>query len=240
VNKQNYLSELTSQLKVNNIEDIEEIIAEYEEHFKRKMADGYSEEEIATKLGKPKEIALQFAQTESGKVNNKKRTSKLVVGTGLFFTDLFVIPFTVLMYAWLAVLGATSIASAVCGICLIIRPLLPANFLFIPTLPFIGGVLWGVTFIAFGVLAALATVYCGKLTVQMWKKYRRWHKNVFSGWKYPPYSMHPVLEDRLRRKMRSVALIAVIVLGLTFIIGYIVMAASAGALGFWHTWHWFA
>jgi uncharacterized membrane protein len=237
VNKQSYLNELNSHLKSNNVEDSDEIIAEYEEHFTRKMADGYTEEEIASKLGKPKEIALQFAPDESGK--EKRKTNRWLVGAGLFFTDLFVIPFTILMYAWLAVLGATSIASALVGIALIIRPLLPSNYLFIPSMPYGGGVVWALTMIAFGVLAAVVTVYCARLTVQIVKAYRRWHKNIFSGGKYPPYSMHPVLEDHLRRRLRTVALIAVIVLGVTFLIGYIVMAASAGALGFWHVWHWF-
>jgi uncharacterized membrane protein len=238
MNKQTYLNELTGHLKSTGVGDVDEIVAEYEEHFTRKMADGYTEEEIAAKLGKPKEIAQQFTPTEKGK--EARKTNRGLVGVGLFFTDLFVIPFTILMYAWLAVLGATSVASALCGIALIIRPLLPSGFLYIPSMPYGGGVLWALTTIAFGVLAAVATVYCAKLTVQIVKTYRRWHKNMFTGGKYPPYSMHPVLEDRLHRKLRSVAIIAVIVLGVSFVVGYIVMAASAGALGFWHTWHWFA
>ena len=83
--------------------------------------------------------------------------------------------------------------------------------------------------IAVGLLAAFASIYFGALTMQMGRAYRRWHKNMFSGGKYPPYSMHPVLQDRLRRKLRSVALIALIALGATFIIGFIVMAVSANA-----------
>ena len=35
MNKQTYLTELRDQMKSNNVEDIEEIIAEYEEHFTR-------------------------------------------------------------------------------------------------------------------------------------------------------------------------------------------------------------
>jgi hypothetical protein len=57
--------------------------------------------------------------------------------------------------------------------------------------------------------------------------------------KYPPYSMHPMMKDRLRRRLRSVSLIALIVFGATFFIGFVVLAASAGALGFWHVWNWF-
>ena len=58
--KNEYLSELRSELKKNNVIDMEDIVSEYEQHFAFKLADGYSEEEIAAKLGVPKTIAAQF------------------------------------------------------------------------------------------------------------------------------------------------------------------------------------
>lgn len=237
MNKQSYLNELNTQLKTNHVEDIEEIIAEYNEHFARKMADGYSEEEIASKLGKPKDIALQFAPAESK--TEKNHGNKILTGIGLFFADLFAVPFFIVMYAWMFVLGAVSISSALCGISLIIRPLLPTDIIFLPPMPYTGGVIMGAMMIAFGVLAAAATVYSCALSVQMGKSYMRWHKNMTNDGKYPPYSMHPILKDQLRRKLRAVSLIALVVFGATFIIGYIVLSASAGSLGFWHVWHWF-
>ena len=237
MNKQTYLSELTGQLKARNIDDIDEIVAEYDEHFTRKMADGYAEEEIAAKLGAPTEIALQFADVGSGA--DKKKSGRFLAGVGAIAADIFAVPFFIIMYAWLAVIGATSVASALTGICLIIRPLLPPDFLFIPPMPYVGGAFMGAMTIAFGVLAAVATVYSCALTVQMGKSYRRWHKNAFTGGKYPPYAMHPVLKDHLRRRVRSIGLIALIVFGASFIIGFVVLSASAGSLGFWHVWHWF-
>lgn len=237
MNKQTYLSELTSQLKQRNIEDIDEILAEYDEHFTRKKADGYTEEEVAAKLGKPKEIALQFAPSEGGA--EKKRSGKFLAGLGAIAADIFAVPFFIIMYAWLVVIGATSLSFALCGISLIIKPLLPPDFLFIPPMPYVGGVFMGAMTIAFGALAAVATVYSGALTFQMGKSYRRWHKNVFTDGKYPPYAIHPILKDHLRRRMRSIGLIALIVFGASFVIGFIVLSASAGSLGFWHVWNWF-
>ena len=237
MNKQAYLNELNSHLKSNNVEDIEEIIAEYDVHFTRKMADGYTEEEIAAKLGKPKEIALQFAPSESK--SERKKSGKLLTGIGLFFADLFTIPFFIVMYAWLAVIGATSIASALCGISLIIRPLLPSDLIFLPPMPYPGGAIMGAMMIALGVLAAVATIYSCALTVQMGRSFLRWHKNMTNDGKYPPYSMHPVIKDHLRRKLRSFGLIALIVFGAAFVIGFAVLSASAGTFGFWHVWHWF-
>lgn len=237
MNKQSYLNELGNHLKSNNVEDIEEILAEYEEHFTRKTADGYTEEEIAAKLGKPKEIAAQFAS--AGTKTERKRAGKIVVGTGLVFADICVVSFFIVLYAWAAVLGAAAVSSAVGGLCLFIRPLLPAGMIFLPPMPYIGGVIWGVTLLAFGVLMAVVTVYCWTLTNQLGRAYRRWHKNMMSDGKYPPLAKHPVVRDAVRRKLRTLSLIALIALGVSFIIGYIVMAASAGALGFWHVWNWF-
>ncbi len=63
--KNEFLSKLANELKRKNIADAAEIISEYEQHFAFKMADGFSEEEIAAKLGDPVIIASQF---ESGVV----------------------------------------------------------------------------------------------------------------------------------------------------------------------------
>ncbi len=237
MNKQSYLNELNSHLRSNNIEDIEEIIAEYDEHFTRKMADGYTEEEIAAKLGKPKEIAAQF--TSAGTKAERNKGGKIVVGTGLVFADIIVISFFIVLLAWAVVLGAAAIGSTVLGICLLIRPLLPADIIFLPPMPYIGGLIWGVTFIAFGALMAVLTIYSWTLTTQLGKAYRRWHKNLMSGGKYPPLSKHPMLKDVARRRLRSISLIALVTFGVSLIIGFIVMAASAGAFGFWHAWNWF-
>ncbi len=237
MNKQSYLNDLKNHLKSNNVEDIEEIITEYDIHFARKIADGYTEEEIAAKLGKPKEIAAQFAQADSK--TEKRKSNKLFVGIGLFFADVITIPFFIVMYAWLVVIGSTSIASAVCGISLIIRPLLPTDLVILPPMPYPGGTIMGVMLIAFGVLAAVATIYSCVLMTQMGRSFLRWHKNMTHDGKYPPYSMHPVMKDQLRRKIRTVGLVALLVFGAAFIVGYIVLSASAGALEFWHVWHWF-
>jgi uncharacterized membrane protein len=237
VNKQSYLNELNNHLKSNNVEDIEEILAEYDEHFTRRIADGYTEEEIAAKLGGPKEIAAQFAS--AGPRAERKKGGKIIIGTGLVFADILVVSFFIALLAWAVVLGAAAVASAVYGLGLFVRPLLPEHLILFPYMPYIGGLIWGVTMLAFGVLMAVLTVYSWSLTVQLGKAYRRWHKNMMSDGKYPPLQKHPMLKDIMRRKLRSVSLIALVALGVSFIVGYIVMAASAGALGFWHAWNWF-
>ena len=70
----------------NNVSDVEEIIAEYDEHFSFKLSDGYSEEEIAAKLGNPEEIAMQYL---AGNPERKSGAKKAIVVTGLVFADIF-------------------------------------------------------------------------------------------------------------------------------------------------------
>lgn len=58
--KNEFLSEFTEALNKLKIADAEDIVEEYRNHFDFKLADGYSEEEIAAKLGKPRDLAAQF------------------------------------------------------------------------------------------------------------------------------------------------------------------------------------
>ena len=58
--KQEYLNELKSELAKNAVPDADDILMEYEQHFQFKLADGFTEEEIAFKLGSPAQIAAQY------------------------------------------------------------------------------------------------------------------------------------------------------------------------------------
>ena len=115
MNKEQYLSELKSQLKSFPQKEIIDILAEYEEHFNLKIAEGYSEEEVSARLGSPKEIAEQFKS--SGE--NIKSSSKPIMAIGLVILDIFVVLFFIFLAAWVIVLGAFTIGYAALGICLI-------------------------------------------------------------------------------------------------------------------------
>lgn len=58
--KNEFMTKLSNELLKRNISDAADILDEYEQHFGLKTADGYSEEEIAAKLGNPAELAAQF------------------------------------------------------------------------------------------------------------------------------------------------------------------------------------
>ena len=48
--KHEFMARLASELHKRNVADAADVIEEYEQHFAFKLADGYSEEEIASKL----------------------------------------------------------------------------------------------------------------------------------------------------------------------------------------------
>lgn len=60
MNKREFLAQLERELKRNHVPDAGEILNEYAQHFAFKLADGYSEEEIAARLGDPAALAAQF------------------------------------------------------------------------------------------------------------------------------------------------------------------------------------
>ncbi len=49
--KHEFMARLENELRRRNVADSADVIEEYEQHFAFKLADGYSEEEIAARLG---------------------------------------------------------------------------------------------------------------------------------------------------------------------------------------------
>ena len=64
--KSEFMTRLEHELRRRNVADAADVMEEYEQHFAFKLADGYSEEEIAAKLGTPEELAAQFEALPGG------------------------------------------------------------------------------------------------------------------------------------------------------------------------------
>lgn len=56
-----FMTRLSAELRRNHVADAADIEEEYEQHFAFKLADGYSEEEIAAKHAAPEALAAQFS-----------------------------------------------------------------------------------------------------------------------------------------------------------------------------------
>lgn len=238
MNKAEFLNELKKTLASNKIEDIDEILSEYEQHFAFKLADGYSEEEIAVKLGDPKALANQFVPDASK--SGKSKGSRAVTAMGLGFADIIAVPLFIVLFAWNIVMGAASVASLTTGVCLITNSNIHA---LIPNMPYYCAFVFAVLMFALAVLFAVVTLYCYLYFKQLFHAYFRWHKNTFAAASgkpvYPPLPIHPPLKGAALRRIRNITLIALLVLAVGFITAYIISAFSAGALEFWHKWGWF-
>ncbi len=230
--KNEYLDKLRQELKKNNVADMCDIVSEYEQHFAFKLADGYSEEEIAAKLGAPESIAKQFDSTKS----EASKGAGFFIRLGLGCTALFEAMFYILFFAWDLVMVGATVAFAVLGICLVFAMNISG---LIPLMPYLGSLLLGLSVLGLAGVFGTATIYCFAFLMQMIKASARWHKNMLSGNALPPLPFSPQFEPKTKRTLRNVLLWSVLVFGIMFVIAFTVMALQAGALGFWHHWHWF-
>ena len=236
MNKQAYLNELEKALKAAQVRDCAEILEEYAEHFERKLQDGYGEEEIAARLAPPKDIAGQFESMKPAA--GAEKGSRMTLAAGRTLADILAGFFFILLYAWVFVLGVFSVASAGLGFALITGISL---WNMIPHMPYICALLTGLTLLALAALSAIGTEYCRLYTAQLLKVYLRWRKAVLGdgGRLSPPPAMHPHIEAKKRRAMRSAALVSLVVFAVCCIAGLGSMMIAAGSPEPWHVWRWF-
>jgi len=237
MNRNEFIEKLTKKLSENKIGDMEEIVSEYEEHFTYKLADGYSEEEIAAKLGDPEGLALQFVAENK---EHKSGALKAFVVTGLVFSHIFAGMFFVLLYAWTAVMAVFSAASAATGAC-ILTGFNPYSLL--PPMPYFCGAVFAVSLIALSALSAVGCLYFTSFVRQLMRAYGRYSHNQIASASgkaaLPPLAAYPKLPAKKNRNLRRIALFSLTVFAVCAVSGYVLSAVSAGALGFWHAWHWF-
>jgi uncharacterized membrane protein len=232
-----FLSKLAVELKKNSVPDADEIINEYEQHFAFKMADGYSEEEIAAKLGNPAELASQF---ESAGEDRKSGGRRATTAIGLGFIDIFAGAFFILLMAWEIIMAAFSICNAVAAVCLV-GGLSPWSI--IPHLPRLSGVVFGLSLAALSVLSATGCIYFALFIRQLMRSYSRFHQNALAAASgrpiLPSLGIYPRLPAKTNRRIRTLALFSVALFTACFVLGMIISMISSGSLEFWHTWGWF-
>lgn len=236
--KTEFLAKLESALKKNGIEDTADIVGEYEEHFAFKLADGYSEEEIAAKLGEPSDLAAQFGKDAP---EEKRGGRKFTTVIGLIFTDLFASLCFVLLWAWEAVMAAATISFAGVAVCLIGG--LRGVRLLIPAMPYGCAVIFGLSFAALTILAAVGCIYVAAYIRQLMRSFARFNHNAMAAASgrpvLPPVSTNPQLPARMRRTLRKLAQVSLAVFAVSFALGMIVSMLTANAWEFWHAWGWF-
>ena len=204
-----------------------------------KMADGYIEEEIAARLGDPTALAAQFDDAEE--TPEKKGGSKPLVVAGLCFADVFAGLFFILLAAWGLVLAAAALGAAGTAVCLLGKVELGG---LLPELPYWCGAMLALTLAALAVLLAAGCVYFCAFLRQLMRSYGRFRKNALASASgeagLPPLPISPQFSPKARRRLRTVALVALALFAACFVLAYFVCALSAGSVQFWHAWGWFA
>ena len=235
--KDEFLFQLTTALRTLNVPDAEDIAGEYEQHFAFKLADGFSEAEVAAKLGAPEVLAKQFV---SGPEVRKGGGRKVVTAIGLVFLDILAALFFALLWAWEVVMAALSVASAALAICLI--GAFNAGSL-VPWMPYGCGLTFGVSAASLAVLAATGSVYFAAFVSQFMRAYGRFHHNAMAAASgkavLPSLAIYPRFAAKVNRRIRIVALLSLTIFAVSFIAAVFLCMLSAGSLGFWHAWNWF-
>lgn len=234
--KDTFLYQLEKKLIEYKISDIEEILNEYDDHYKYKLEDGYSEEEISVKLGNPIELANQYIEEELSEKSNKG----IIKIIGLLFLDLFVGQFFILFFSWVIVLLAFSISSFTIGFSLFTDS---NPFNLIPYLPYWCGAVLGIAMVSLSILSLVATHYNNVYLRQIVRKYLRFHNNIIksSGNKptLPSLPGSPQLSKKHSRRLRFVFQLSLNAFAISFILGYLICSLTAKSFEFWHVFEWF-
>ena len=232
--KLEYLTLLKNELRKNGIEDADEVATEYEQHFLFKLADGFGEEEIAAKLGAPETIAAQFAGIRGE--HKKSGGKKVFLTLWLALLGLLEGLLDLLFFGFVLALFGASLVSAALGVELI-GSINIAGLL--PPMPYGGALVFGICLLALAVLFFVAALYCLAYLRQMIRASLRWRKNLLSDAALPPLPTSPQFSPKARRTIRGIFLGAVMIFGITFVLGYAILGISTHTWEFWHALGWF-
>ncbi|WP_047984962.1 HAAS signaling domain-containing protein [Ornithinibacillus californiensis] len=123
MNREQFLSKLNDSLKRLPSSEREEILQDFREHFEIGMSEGKSEEDIASGLGSPQQIAKELVATyrleqvgETANTGNVLRAVWAVIGLGFFNLVIVLGPFVAL--------AAIVLSGWVSGLSLVLSPVL--------------------------------------------------------------------------------------------------------------------
>lgn len=241
--KNEFLSRLEAELEARRVPEPEDILGEYRRHFEYKMADGYSEEEIAARLGPPEELAAQFEPAAPAKRAKRAGTARAAVTwTGLVFLDIFVLSFFLVFACWVLVVACAAVAAGLTALCLLI-PFDMQPYVNLPEMPYWCGAIYALALAALAVLSAEGCGYFSRLLVQLCRAYFRFHRNAIAAAAgrpvLPSLPCAPQLAPARRRRMRKVFLVSLIAFVLFAAAAFVTSVLTAGAVEYWHVWGWF-
>lgn len=233
-----FMEKQTEELRRRRVGDAAEVAEEYEQHFAFKLADGYSEEEIAARLGDPAALAAQFEPQ-----SKPPRRSAGLTRLWLSIVDLFFGILTVFLGAFGVVLGACVVAFGATGICLI-GGLERLPMVSLPSMPLWCGIILGLSLLGLAALSAVGCVWFFAFWRQTFRAYGRFRQNALAPCRgeavLPGLPLAPQLSGKAKRRLRTAALAGLVLFAVCFVGGYLACSLAAGSPEFWHVWGWFA
>lgn len=189
MNKKEFLESLSKYLRGVPREDEQDIMNDFEEHFRMGEEAGRSEEELAKSLGDPKQLANQFranimlAQAEK-ETTAANITRAVFASLGLgFFNLIFVLGPFLAVFAVLIALFAVAVGITAGGItgllATIFSPLFPEvfNMLINPAV----GIFGSIGLICFGVLFFIGNIYLTRGFFRLFVRYIKFNVRLIAG-----------------------------------------------------------
>lgn len=167
MNKYEYINRLKAALADLPISERDEIIADYNEHFRIGLENGQSEDQISTYLGLPENVAAQFVADFGVKPKPQKTTfvKVLIAIAIIFFNVTFILgPFFGIVGTLIGFFAASfgiAIGGAVMIIFSALSPVLHV-FAYVSFSPIVG-VLVGIGLTCLGILFFMGTTFLTKL-----------------------------------------------------------------------------
>jgi uncharacterized membrane protein len=189
MNKKDYINKLSSYLGGIPVEERQDVISDFEEHFKEGLAEGRTEEEIADSLGDPRALANQFKASilvsQAEKTTSAVNITRAVLATlGLgFFNLIFILGPFIAIASVLISLFASAIAVIAAGVTVffaaIFGPLFPQYFAVLvnPAVAIFGSI--GVT--CFGILFFVGCIYLSKILYRLFVRYIKFNLRIITG-----------------------------------------------------------
>jgi uncharacterized membrane protein len=189
MNKKDFMGKLSSYLRGIPEEEKQDVISDFEEHFKEGLAEGRTEEEIADSLGDPRNLANQLKASilvkQAEKTTSAANITRAVFATlGLgFFNLVFILGPFIAIVAVLVSLFASAIAIAATGIAVffaaIFGPLFPQYFavLINPA----GAIFSSIGVACLGILFFIGCIYLSKIFYGLFVKYIKFNLRVITG-----------------------------------------------------------
>ncbi|URZ01872.1 DUF1700 domain-containing protein [Clostridium felsineum] len=192
MNKREFLSLLRSYLEGFNEDEKQEILYDYEEHFRIGIENGKTEQEIAKELGSPMDIANQYREANGmGRANFYNSEGRSAVGAVfvaialLFFNVIFVLGIYIGIIGAVIGVCVAAFAVTVAGLAVILASVFGGWFItYIQTPDIVSRIavfFGGIGTLALGLLMCIAMFYVVKIAIVLTVRYIKWNIKVIRG-----------------------------------------------------------